>query len=136
MKYRASGFDGPSGPMSQGLAVYVSPLNRGRPVDLVHLAKLSKGDVELELQYLSMFDTQLQASVKELSALQEFDDAKRSLAGLKGAARNVGAFGVADFCAQAEEALREDFEEYREVIDDLNVASAEITAFIVNMAAA
>lgn len=136
MKNRASGFNGPAGPLSQGLAAYVSPLNRGRPVDLVHLAKLSKGDVELELQYLSMFDTQMQSSVKDLSVLQEFDDATYSLAGLKGAARNVGAFGVADLCARAEEALRDDFEDYREVVDDLKVASAEITAFIVNMAAA
>lgn len=119
-----------------GLAAHVSPLNRSRPIDLVYLAKLSKGDIKLELEYLNMFDIQMQASMQELSGLLENDDAKCCLTGLKGAARNVGAFGVADFCALAEDALGTDTDSYDEVIDDLKIASAEITAFVVNMVAA
>lgn len=128
MKYRAMRFTKP-----EGLAAHVSPLNRGRPVDLVFLAKLSKGDSKLELEYLSMFDVQLQASLADLSDLQEHDAAQCSLIGLKGAARNVGAFGVADFCARALDVLGTDREAYDEIIDDLKIASAELTAFVVNM---
>ena len=72
-----------------------------RPVDLVHLARQTMGDRDLDREVLCLFVQQA------LSARDRIADAGESerlnLAhGLKGSARGVGAFAVADCAAEIE----------------------------------
>ena len=74
---------------------------RGRPVDLVHLARQTMGDRDLERQVLGLFVQQALAVRDEIAAA----DTKRRLFlahGLKGSARGVGAFAVAECAAEIE----------------------------------
>ena len=76
--------------------------SRGRPVDLVHLARQTMGDRDLEAEVLGMFARQVDAARGRLAAAGE--DERRSLAHtLKGTARSVGAFALADCAAGIEE---------------------------------
>ncbi len=73
----------------------------GRPIDLDHLARQTLGDRELEREVLDLFIHQA------VAARDDFSDADRSerlrLAhALKGSARGVGAFAIADCVAEME----------------------------------
>lgn len=72
--------------------------SRARPVDLVHLARQTLGDRGIEQEVLGLFIQQLRSLSERLVGC---DNAERvQLAhGLKGSARAVGAFAVAD-CAE------------------------------------
>ncbi|WP_081774001.1 MULTISPECIES: Hpt domain-containing protein [Ahrensia] len=71
---------------------------RSRPVDLVHLARQTGGNRNLEEEVLQMFLRQAHKLTREMA--QDCDCETRKLAAhnLKGAARAVGAFNVAN-CA-------------------------------------
>lgn len=67
--------------------------SKGRPIDLVHLAKQTMGDKALEAEVLQMFARQARACLQKLSS----GDTKSMAAvahRLKGAASSVGAFRV------------------------------------------
>lgn len=93
--------------------VFEAPDNLGgvcpskeRPVDLVHLEKQTMGDKALELDVLQLFARQARQCIKELGE----DDRDLRIAAahrLKGAARAVGAFGI----AKAAEALEENIDD-------------------------
>jgi HPt (histidine-containing phosphotransfer) domain-containing protein len=70
---------------------------RSRPIDLVHLARQTMGDRGLEQEVLCLFVQQCLQVRDRLAGAAPKD--RRNLAhGLKGAARGVGAFAIAD-CA-------------------------------------
>ncbi len=72
-----------------------------RPIDLEHLARQTMGDRELEREVLALF-VQQAISVRDGIAAADAQQ-RRSLAhGLKGAARGVGAFTVAEWAAGVE----------------------------------
>jgi HPt (histidine-containing phosphotransfer) domain-containing protein len=77
-----------------------------RPVDLAHLDRYTGGDLALDREILSLFDTQCSQMLAKLEELApEFSDAKswHEIAhSLKGAARGIGAFALADAAAEAE----------------------------------
>jgi HPt (histidine-containing phosphotransfer) domain-containing protein len=79
---------------------------RSRPVDLVHLAKQTMGDRALEQEVLCLF---VQQAVQMRDKIDSADalEARRLAHGLKGSARGVGAFALAD-CADEIEANPED----------------------------
>jgi len=72
-----------------------------RPIDLAHLARQTMDDRDLEREVLSLFVQQalsVRDNITEASAEQ-----KRFLAhGLKGAARGVGAFAIAEWAGRVE----------------------------------
>ena len=75
------------------------------PVDLIHLARYTGGDTSLNAEILQMFAGQAGELVARLSGLLAAPDAKawRELNHtIKGAARGVGAFALADVAAKAE----------------------------------
>jgi HPt (histidine-containing phosphotransfer) domain-containing protein len=73
------------------------------PIDLEHLARMSLGDADLEREVLSLFVAQ---SAKLIGALATFPEDARELAHkLKGSARAIGAFAVADAAARLEHGL-------------------------------
>jgi HPt (histidine-containing phosphotransfer) domain-containing protein len=72
-----------------------------RPVDLVHLARQTMGDRDLEREVLDLF---VQQALSVRDSIADADEKERlNLAhGLKGSARGVGAFAVADCAAEIE----------------------------------
>jgi HPt (histidine-containing phosphotransfer) domain-containing protein len=74
------------------------------PVDLDHLRRMTLGDQALEREVLGMF---LKQSGRVLDQLAEMSSEASALAHtLKGSARAIGAFRVADSAAAVEDAVR------------------------------
>jgi len=75
------------------------------PIDRAHLARMTLGDAALERQVLGMFASQSARVIEELAALPAEVGALAHT--LKGSARAIGAFRVAE-CAEAlEVAIRQ-----------------------------
>ena len=73
------------------------------PLDLDHLARMTLGDVELEHEVLAMFAEQ---SMRLICAMAAPTSDTAALAHkLKGSARGIGAFAVADAAADLEAAI-------------------------------
>jgi HPt (histidine-containing phosphotransfer) domain-containing protein len=70
------------------------------PIDLAHLRRMTLGDAALERQVLTMFSTQASRLAGALAALPA--DAHVLAHTLKGSARAIGAFAVADAAAYLE----------------------------------
>jgi HPt (histidine-containing phosphotransfer) domain-containing protein len=71
------------------------------PIDLAHLARMTLGDAALERQVLGLFASQSTSLIEKLAALPA--EAGALAHTLKGSARAIGAFRVAE-CAEALEA--------------------------------
>jgi HPt (histidine-containing phosphotransfer) domain-containing protein len=74
-------------------------------IDLEHLARYTGGDVALNAEILRLFDTQTSELVAGLRAILDARDEKswkEVTHTIKGAARGVGAFAMADAAAQCE----------------------------------
>lgn len=80
----------------------LAPLDN--PLDLDHLARMTLGDAGLEHEVLAMFAEQSTRLIAAMAALPA--DASALAHKLKGSARGIGAFAVADAAAQLECALR------------------------------
>lgn len=77
--------------------------SRSRPIDLVHLAAQTLGDRELEREVLGLMAMQVEQCAARIGAAGDKD--RRSMAhALKGAARNVGAFALAERAQASEDA--------------------------------
>jgi HPt (histidine-containing phosphotransfer) domain-containing protein len=70
------------------------------PIDIEHLHRMTLGDAGLEREVLAMFSAQAASLVGALAALPA--DAGALAHTLKGSARAIGAFGVADAAAGLE----------------------------------
>ncbi len=75
----------------------VSGTGRSRPVDLAHLARQTMGDRELEREVLGLFIQQA-LSVRDMIGHADVRERLLLAHGLKGSARGIGAFAIAD-CA-------------------------------------
>ncbi|HEY4113533.1 MAG TPA: Hpt domain-containing protein [Rhizomicrobium sp.] len=76
-----------------------------RPVDLAHLARYTGGDAALDAEVLQLFIDQSAILLRDLQAVLETRDTKSwkyITHSLKGAARGIGAFALADVAAEAE----------------------------------
>ena len=80
----------------------LAPLDH--PLDLDHLARMTLGDAELEHEVLAMFAEQSTRLIATMAALPA--DASALAHKLKGSARGIGAFAVADAAAHLECAIR------------------------------
>ena len=74
------------------------------PIDFVHLRRMTLGDAALEREVLGMFSAQATRLVKSLVANPA--DAAVLAHTLKGSARAIGAFRVADAAGSLETAIR------------------------------
>jgi len=77
-----------------------------RPVDLAHLACYTGGDAALNVEVLDLFRGQAKQLLENLGAALEGGDAKtwrETAHGIKGAARGIGAFAMADAAATVEQ---------------------------------
>lgn len=104
----------------------------GQPIDLVHLSKFTMGRRDLEAEILGLFRQQLAVSLEKLAAAaQENGNDKawgEAAHTLKGSARGVGAWALADATADAETLTSGDAR--RAVISQLDVLVAAATGFI------
>lgn len=71
---------------------------QSKPIDLVHLDSQTQGDQGLEAEILGMFETQSTIYLKMMDC-SDADTRIRAAHSLKGAARGIGAFDLAD-CAE------------------------------------
>jgi HPt (histidine-containing phosphotransfer) domain-containing protein len=78
-----------------------------RPIDLVHLARMTFGDRSLEREVLQLFDRQSALLLERMRAANGEDTARLAHT-LKGSARGVGAWQVAAAAATVETAATGD----------------------------
>jgi HPt (histidine-containing phosphotransfer) domain-containing protein len=76
------------------------------PIDIEHLQRMTLGDASLEREVLAMFSAQAASLISTLAALPP--DAAMLAHTLKGSARAIGAFAVADAASDLEAAIRND----------------------------
>lgn len=74
------------------------------PIDIAHLRRMTLGDAALEREVLTMFSMQASRLAEALAALPS--DALALAHTLKGSARAIGAFAVADAAAHLESLLK------------------------------
>jgi HPt (histidine-containing phosphotransfer) domain-containing protein len=102
----------------------VSGPRRSRPVDLAHLARQTMGDRSLEQEVLALF-VQQALSVRDKIVDADIKDRLLLAHGLKGSARGVGAFAIAD-CATEIEHRPDD----KQTLGRLGVLIDEVRDFI------
>ncbi len=103
----------------------LAPLDQ--PIDLDHLARMTLGDVELEREVLALFADQSGRLVAAMAALPA--DTGALAHKLKGSARGIGAFAVAEAAAELETAMRSRGDAPR-AFAALEAAVAEVQAAI------
>jgi HPt (histidine-containing phosphotransfer) domain-containing protein len=74
------------------------------PIDIEHLERMTLGDASLEREVLAMFSAQAVRLIGQLATLPS--DAGGIAHTLKGSARAIGAFGVAEAAENLEAAIR------------------------------
>ena len=101
-----------------------------RPVDLVHLARQSLGDRELELEILSMFRSQSQLYIGRLTHATTADERKMAAHTILGSARGIGAWRVAEEAEklQALAGHASNPSELRRTLEEANEFISEILA--------
>jgi HPt (histidine-containing phosphotransfer) domain-containing protein len=96
------------------------------PLDIAHLKRMTLGDASLEREVLAMFSAQAASLVSALSGLPS--DASALAHTLKGSARAIGAFAVADAASALEVLIRGG--DPAEAMDELNDAVTQARAAI------
>ncbi|SHL55810.1 HPt (histidine-containing phosphotransfer) domain-containing protein [Bradyrhizobium lablabi] len=76
------------------------------PIDIEHLGRMTLGDASLEREVLAMFSAQAASLLSMLATLPP--DVGALVHTLKGSARAIGAFAVADAALDLEAALQND----------------------------
>jgi HPt (histidine-containing phosphotransfer) domain-containing protein len=104
-----------------------------------HLARYTGGDVALNAEILRLFDSQASVLVAQLKAILEARDArswKEVTHTIKGAARGIGAFSLADSAAKLEPLDLSDRATILSELDILNDRAEAVAAFIRDYGAA
>ena len=105
-----------------------------RPIDLEHLNRYTGGDRGLNAEILKLFEEQCAATLAQLEELARDDGAggktwHELTHTLKGAARGVGAFGLADIAAEAEK-IPADRTAAIEILHRLKGTSSAVQLFV------
>jgi HPt (histidine-containing phosphotransfer) domain-containing protein len=92
------------------------------PIDIEHLQRMTLGDASLEREVLAMFSAQAISLIGTLAIVPS--DAGALAHTLKGSARAIGAFGVADAAGHLEVAILNG-DDLSEALTELNDAVAQ-----------
>jgi HPt (histidine-containing phosphotransfer) domain-containing protein len=92
------------------------------PIDIEHLQRMTLGDASLEREVLAMFSAQAVSLIGALATLPADTGALAHT--LKGSARAIGAFGVADAAGHLEAAIQNGNDPAR-ALTELNEAIAQ-----------
>ena len=82
--------------------------SQARPIDLVHLAKQTLGDRSLEQEVLRLFLTQMGVYMDRVENASTHEERFAASHTIKGSARNIGAWDVADVAAHLESAAEDE----------------------------
>lgn len=99
-------------------------------LDRDHLARYTQGDFGLEQEVLKLFIDQVPETLALLRGSRDSDDWLRAAHTIKGSARAVGAWRLADAAERAEKRCG-DVEDWGDLADDVEVAVAEVHRQIV-----
>ncbi|WP_127753493.1 MULTISPECIES: Hpt domain-containing protein [unclassified Devosia] len=110
-----------------------SEANKGGPIDRLHLARQCLGDEGLEQEVLRLFHDTIKSYMARLQRAEDGAETRIALHTLKGAARGVGAWTVADQAQAAEEELADAAVVGPERFADLAMAVEEVSVFIAGM---
>jgi len=91
-----------------------------RPIDLVHLGNQTQGDQELEAEILGIFKNQSQIYMKMMLNSCDVTTRIRAAHSLKGAARSIGAFNLAELAAQVEHARHSGYRDLEVELQSVN----------------
>ncbi|MAM94132.1 Hpt domain-containing protein [Parvibaculum sp.] len=111
-----------SEPVSSGM-----PCGGDRAIDLVHLSKYTLGNRSLENELLGLFRTQADLYLARLDSAADETEWKNAAHSLKGSARGLGAWALAELAEEAEAtalAARDS------VMARIREATAAVNAFI------
>lgn len=98
-----------------------------KPVDLVHLSRQTFGSKELEAEVLGLFLNHSRLCFQRLKQAKDANASIEAAHAIKGSARAIGAFALADLAEQLEQAVKTgQFEEATPAIDDIE-KSLELT---------
>lgn len=75
-----------------------------RPVDLVHLARVTLGERSLEREVLNLFRSQSGRCLARIEKTRDETGFREAVHAIKGSARGIGAWKVAELAAEIEEA--------------------------------
>lgn len=101
-------------------------LGMQKPIDLVHLSRLTMGDRDLELELLKMFSGQICQYEDALNACTDEKQVKRAAHTIKGAARSIGAFRLAEIAQKAEETGLANRSEFRDEMSSVKRYISEL----------
>lgn len=104
--------------------------SQSRPLDLVHLAKQTLGDRSLEQEVLRLFLTQMGVYMDRVENAMTHEDRFAACHTIKGSARNIGAWDVADVAAHLESAAED---EVTSDVKALKLALDDTCEFIVSI---
>lgn len=100
-----------------------------KPIDLVHLSRLTMGDKDLELDVLKMFLAQIPNYLQMMKSAQSSDEVYVAAHTIKGAASNVGAFSLAQMARDAEQsqsfAQQEILAEFSKITEYVSLLASE-----------
>lgn len=88
--------------MEDAPAFREGPCGAGRPIDLVHLSKYTLGNRSLENELLGLFRTQADVYLARLDGAADETEWKNAAHSLKGSARGLGAWVLAELAEEAE----------------------------------
>lgn len=102
-----------------------------RPVDLVHLSRLTLGNRDLEQEVLQLFIRQSSIYLKRLSEASDKKSWCDAAHTIKGSAKGIGAWKVAEIAEAIERVQKAEAEgETRELLQALSESVEEANAFI------
>ena len=81
-------------------------VNKKSIIDIAHLDEMTMGDSSLKSEVLGLFRQQAEIWVKLLEPETETPNWMVGAHTIKGSARSIGAWGLADICGGAEEAAK------------------------------
>lgn len=105
------------------------------PIDRIHLARQTLGDVSLAEEVLRLYDEMARVTFDRLQHSTTRNDLMVHLHALKGASLGVGAFALAELARVAEDELRAGMPVNPERVEDVGIAVEEVRAFIAPMIA-
>jgi len=107
------------------------PVGNHRPVDLVHLSKYTLGNRALEKEVLELFNQQSVIYLKRLAEAENMVVWHQAAHTIKGSAKGIGAWKVAEIAENAELLPAESSEACRtEMLETLVITVEEANGFI------
>lgn len=104
-----------------------------RPIDLVHLSKYTLGNRSLENELLGLFRNQADVYFARLAAAADDSEWKNAAHSLKGSARGLGAWALAELAEEAEKLLAA-AEGRAAIMERIRDAILSVNAFIDSVA--